>query len=227
MIKTPSCNTCIFKSEATKFLSDDEIVQLEKNCASAEFDKGETIFKQGTFSKSVVYLKDGIVKLLPEGPRKNQITAIKKGPDYLGIPTAFDEKHYRYSAVSISKISACFIDIELFKQFVIKNGLFAFRIIINLCKDNLDVFEKCVNKSQKNARGRIAEALLFFKEEIYNSESFILPLTRKELGNYTDTARECVSRILSEFDKDRIIKVAGRKIKIINSKALELIKKTG
>jgi len=227
MFEHPGCANCVFKSPATKELSVEEISQLEDNCAVADLKSGDTIFKQGVFSSNIVYLREGIIKLHIEGPYKEQIIKITKGPTYLGIPTTFDEKYYRYSATTVEKTSACFIEINTFKQFVQKNGNFAYEIILQLCKDEINLFNKCISKSQKNARGRIADSLLFFKEEIYNEDSFKLPLTRNELGNYVDTTRESVSRILTEFHNEKIIKLSGRKVQIMNEKLLNLISKTG
>lgn len=227
MFENPGCSICIFKSPATKLLTVDEIIQLEQNCAVAELNPGDIIFKQGMFSSNIVYLRKGIVKLHIEGPHKEQIIKITKGPTYLGIPTTFDEKYYRYSATTVEETSACFIEINTFKQFVQENGKFAYEIIIELCKDEINLFKKCINKSQKNARGRIADSLLFFKEEIYNDDSYKLPLTRSELGNYVDATRESVSRILTEFHNEKIIKVNGRNLSILNEKLLKVISKTG
>lgn len=227
MFNSPDCKICQFKSLATKHLSDSEIGVLETNCAVIDLKKGDTIFKQGVFSSNIVYLKSGVVKLHIEGPYKEQIIKITKGPTYLGIPTTLEEKYYRYSATPLEKTSACFIEIETFKEFVKSNGKFAYEIIVEMCRNELSLFNKCVGCAQKNARGRIANALKFFSEEIYESSIFKLPLKRSDLGDYTNTTRESVSRILTEFNNDSIIKITGKTIEILNMKQLELISKTG
>jgi CRP/FNR family transcriptional regulator len=223
----PGCKGCMFKSPATKLLSSDELMKLEQNCAVAELKSGEIIFKQGTFSNNIVYIKKGIVKIHIEGPYKEQIIKITKGPTYLGIPTTIDEKFYRYSATTIEHTETCFIHLETFKQFVQENGQFAYEIIVQLCKDELNLFKNCMSKTQKNIRGRIADALLFFREEIYEEDTFSLPLTRGELGNYVDATRESVSRILTEFHNENIIRLTGKRVDILNEKLLHLISKTG
>jgi len=127
----------------------------------------------------------------------------------------------------LEDVNACFINIETFKSFVQENGKFAYEIILELCKSELDLFKKYMDKSQKNARGRIADALLFFKDEIYETDSYKLPLTRNELGDYVNATRESVSRILTEFHNEKIIDVKGRQISILNEKSLNIISKTG
>ncbi len=227
MFNNLNCKSCQFKSLATKHLSDDEMGVLERNCAVIDLKKGDTIFKQGVFSSNIVYLKEGIVKLHIEGPHKEQIIKIAKGPVYLGIPTTLEEKYYSYSATTVEKTSACFINIETFEEFVKTNGGFAYEIIVELCKNELNLFKKCMSCAQKNARGRIADALILFSTQIYESDTFKLPLKRSDLGDYTNTTRESVSRILTEFNADNIIRIKGKEIKILNMKQLELMSKTG
>lgn len=76
-------------------------------------------------------------------------------------------------------------------------------------------------------RGNIADVILEFAEQIYQSDSFTLPISQAELGNYVDTSRESVSRILTEFHKDGILNINGKKIEIINKKSLLLISQNG
>jgi len=56
---------------------------------------------------------------------------------------------------------------------------------------------------------------------------FIVPISQTEIGNLIDTSRESVSRMLSEFEKDGIIRVTGKQLEIINKKSLELISQNG
>ncbi len=227
MFDNQKCKKCQFKSSATKLLNNEELNKLEQNCSEIELKKGDTIFRQGILSSNIIFLKKGVVKLHIEGQYKEQIIKIAKGPIYLGIPTTFDEKYNRYSATTVEKANACFINIETFKQFVQNNGKFAYEIIVELCRNEINLFHKCISRTQKNARGRIADALIFFSDEIYNNTIFKLPLTRNELGNYVDTTRESVSRILAEFSKEKIIRLKSKKIEILKKKQLELISRTG
>jgi CRP/FNR family transcriptional regulator len=73
----------------------------------------------------------------------------------------------------------------------------------------------------------MADALLDFADKIFKSDSFTLPLSQTEFANLVDTRRESASRVLAEFDKDRIIRMTGRKIEILNKKSLILISQNG
>lgn len=222
-----NCITCNFKSSAAKFLSKGEIEELSNNCAHVEFKKGEKIFKESSFSSNIIYLKSGLVKVHISGPKNEQITKITKAPSFLGLPTTFSEKINRYSATALEKCTVCFINFEVFKHFIFKNGVFAYQIIIELCKNEIDSFFRCLNRTQKQINGRVADALLFFYNDIYEKKDFILPLSREEFGNYIDTTRESISRVLTEFQRDGLIIITDKKIKILKEETLKKISEKG
>ena len=99
--------------------------------------------------------------------------------------------------------------------------------MLELCRNELEVFCRCANRTQKQIRGKIADVLLEFSDKIYNSAIFTLPITQEDLGDLVDSSRESISRVLAEFDKDGIIKIAGKKIEILNKKSLLLISANG
>ena len=224
--KSNQCNNCELKSSSVRSLSQVEIERLENNCTEAHFRKGENIFKQNAFSSNIIYIKNGLIKIHIEGPQSDQIIKVVKAPSHLGIPTTFNEKINHYSATALSQTSVCFIDIEVFKGFIYKNGKFAYELITELCKNELNSFHRCVNRRQKQIPGRIADALLFFKN-IFEFNEYILPFTRLEFGNFVDTSRESVSRILADFKNDGIINLNGKKVEILNEKLLETISNKG
>ncbi len=226
-MKTLDCTRCDIKSSAAKTLNVTELKIMGENCSEVRFKKGEVIFKQDALSSNIVYLKKGLVKIHITGPSAEQIIKISKPPTYLGIPTTFDEKTNRYSATALEETTVCFISLDMFKQFIRGNPNFSYEIIVELCKSELNSFNCTVNRAQKNIHGRIADVLIFFYQDIFKNIEFRLPLTRSELGSFVDTTRESVSRILTKLHEDKIIRLDGRKIKLLDTERLESISKNG
>ena len=81
--------------------------------------------------------------------------------------------------------------------------------------------------NSKHLRGRIAYIIILFADKIYNKESFVLPLSRKEIAQLIDMTTENVIRIISEFKKDKIIASVNKSIKVLDRKKLEQIAKHG
>ena len=208
------CKICAIKSRAASKLSDEEIEKLSFNCALVKFHKGDSLTKQGTFSTNVAYLRSGLAKIHIAGPYHEQIVRIVKAPTYLGLPTTFGDKINQYSVTVIEEAEVCFIDINAFRELLNSNSDFSYEIMLELCRNELEVFHRCANRTQKQIRGKIADVILEFSERIYNSNSFSLPLTQEDIGNLVDSSRESISRVMTEFERDAIIKFTGKKIEI-------------
>ncbi len=221
------CTSCEFKSEAAKFLKEDDLQTLASHCARVSFKRGENIIREGALSLNIAYLSEGIVKYHLQGPVREQIMKITKAPTYIGVPTAIGDRINHYSVTALTQCEVCFIDAEVFKQFLYRNGMFAYEIIEIMSKNELENFRTCVNRVQKQIRGKVAEALLFLADEIFESDEFTLPLTREEFANLLDTTRESACRIMSEFAEAGYIDLKIRDIKLLQKEKLRKISEVG
>lgn len=222
-----TCSTCLLKSKAASNLLDIELITQAQSCVHGEFKKGETIFKQNALSSNIIYIQTGLVKLMIDGPSATQILRLKKAPCYLGLPTTMGDKINHYSAIALESTQACFIDIGVFKGLLRTNPDFSYQIIVELCKNELDQFDRCVSLVQKQIFGRLATHLLYLASEIFNSNEFNMPLTRIEIAQLTSTSRETVSRLLNTLAKEKIIKINGKKVQILNNQMLVKISEKG
>ncbi len=215
------------RSSAARKLIPLETEKLSANCLTVRFKKGDSIIKQGTYSTNVVYLKSGLVKIHLEGPYRVQVVRIVRPFSYLGLPTTFGDKVNHYSVSAIEDCEVCFIDITTFRELLSNNSDFSNQILIELCKGELESYHKCVNRTQKQVRGKLADMLIDFTDNIYRSDSFVLNITQEDIGNLVDASRESVSRVMSEFVKDGIIETKGKLITILDRQMLNTISKNG
>jgi len=221
------CKLCPFVSPAIEKLNDCQMQQLTENHIVVSFKKGDPIIKQGTYSTNVIFLRKGLVKVHITGPYSEQIVKISKAPQYLGLPTTFGDAVNQYSITALENCELCFIDMTTFRNLLKESEHFSYEIIQSLCRYEIESFRRCANRTQKLTRGNLADVLLDFANNFYQSDSFTLPISQTEIGNLIDTSRESVSRILSEFEKDGIVKTNGKQLDIINKKSLELISLNG
>ncbi|MBN1949999.1 MAG: Crp/Fnr family transcriptional regulator [Bacteroidales bacterium] len=189
--------------------------------------KGSVLMQQGALSSNIAYLKKGLAKIHIKGPYHEQIIKIIKAPEYLGLPNTFGDKINNYSATVLEDSEVCFIDIDTFKYLLANNEKFAYEIILSLCNNELGSFKKCATRTQKQIRGNVADVLLDMSNRVYDSDDFEIPISREEIANLIDKSRESVSRVLSEFEKDGILKISGKKIEILDKEKLKLIFETG
>ena len=83
-------------------------------------------------------------------------------------------------------------------------------IMTSLCKDELNYFERFVSLQQKNNSGKLADALLYFAERVFESDNFTLPLTYVDLAALSGTTRESITRLMKDFVNGGIITVDHR-----------------
>lgn len=221
------CSLCPYISVAEAKLDGCQLKQLSENHIVVGFKKGDSIIKQGTYSTNIIFLRKGLVKIHITGPYSEQIVKLAKPPTYLGLPTTFGAKVNQYSITALEDCEVCFIDITVFRNLLKESEHFSFEIIQALCRYEIESFRRCANRTQKLTRGNLADVLLDFANNIFQSDVFTVPISQTEIGNLIDTSRESVSRMLSEFEKDGIIRMTGKQMEIINKKSLELISQNG
>jgi len=224
---TDECKYCLFHKGITEIFDDTCLKQLSENHAVVGFVKGDSIIKQGALSTNVVFLRKGLVKIHIAGPLREQIVNLVKAPTYLGLPTTLGDKINQYSVSAVSEVEVCFIDMQVFQNLLRAKPAFAYEIILRICQNDIELYQRCANRTQKQLRGNLADTLLEFSNNIFESDSFVLPVSQTELGCLIDAGRESISRFLSEFDKDGIISLNGKQITILNKKMLQIISANG
>jgi CRP/FNR family transcriptional regulator len=226
-MRNPVCKFCDIKSHAALKLNNCQLEVLGNNVSQVQFGPGEIIIKQDAPNYSVAYVKSGLVKIHIKGPIREKILNIVKAPAYLCLHSTFGDNVNHFSATAIEKTTICFIDSITFSKFIHENGDFAYQIIQDMGEGELKNFHNLINNEQKQNLGRVADALLFFADEIYGSNSFTLPVSRQELADLTGITRESTSRIFTNFNNEKILNIQGRKITILNARLLKQISVNG
>ena len=203
-------------------LTDQEINQLKSSGKTISFSKKDVIFRQGTLTSHVMYLESGLVKLFKHGRNDRSIILKIATPGYfIGLISIFGDDTFQYSATAIEDSSVFFIDINTFNSVLENNGKYSVYLLKEVCKDNLNIFDRITSQYQKQLPGKIADIILYFSEYIYNSDIFEFPLSRNELAELAGTTKESFIRTLTEFKNDKIIEIDGKLIKI---KSVDIIK---
>jgi CRP/FNR family transcriptional regulator len=225
---TNHCNTCIYKSLLFGDLNTEDLNYLNKSKKEIVFKKGEIISEEGGEITSFLYLKDGLVKLYKKNPLyKDQIISIAKPKDFVSLLSIFSQSTYKYSISALEDTVVCSVDIEALKLVISRNGTFAIEILHKMSKMYDDILETRFEINKKHLRGRIAYILIYFSNYIYQSDDFDIPISRREIAELIEMTTENVIRILSEFRKDGIIKIDGKKIYLLEPERLENICKLG
>jgi len=211
-----------FNLPFVNLLTEAQIDQIKTSSNVVKYKGRDVIFLQNTRTSHIMLLKSGLVKIYKEGKNgKTLILRLETQNNFLGLMSVFGHDIHQYSAAAVENTEIFFIDINVFRDVIINNGLFALKLMNVLSADGLFLFDRLINQSHKQLPGRIADVLLYFAEKIYHSTSFTFPLTRRELAEFAGTTKESFIRTLTEFKNDKIIDLDATQVEI---KSLKIIK---
>lgn len=227
-IDVPRCSDCdSFGSSMFCSLSNSEEVNLSDNKIHNIYKKGQIIFYEGHQPQNLFCIFSGKVKIFKMGDDgKEQIVRFAKKSDLIGYRALLSGENYFASASALEETIVCCFPKNNIEEVLATNSKFSMQTIRLLSKDLRKAEQMILNMAQKHVRERIAEALLMLKEYygIDNITGTInTTLTREEIANIAGTSTETCIRILSEFNRDRVIKLIGKRIKIASIPKLLLI----
>lgn len=222
-----NCFECGFKNPMMELLKKSELKLINDNKFEVQFRKGEIIRKQGTYLSHVISINSGLAKLYIEGiHNKNLILRIIKTKSFIGGPGMYFDQRHHYSVIALVDLSACFIDMNVFKQIIHANPEFASEFMKEFSKNMLLTYDRLISLTHKNTLGRMAEVLLYLSTEIFENNVLDPIITKTDLADLTGMAKDSVSKILREFKEDELIKMDNG-IEILNPQALVKISEFG
>ncbi len=205
-------------------LDREDLAFLENKKTQLTYLKGENLFKQGAFAPYVMYIIDGLVKVYLQTGHEKQINIrLARAGDFLAFSSIFGENVYNYSAIALKDSKVCMIDKEGLKLLLIKNPEFALQITSRNSQTERHLFELIKNISYKQMRGKLASALLYLANDEFLEEEIFLNLTRQDIADFASISIESAIKFLKELEKEGVILLEGKDIKITNLSKLEEI----
>lgn len=206
-------------------LTDSEKQSLLDQHSEVVFEPGETIIKQGFVASNVLFLEEGLVQLEILNDGRKATVSLVSPKSFIGIICTFAYHNVDFTAVALERSRVSVIDMDLFERFIKQNGEFACRVVRHMSILTNRLLHQITRVSQKNIEGALALILLEFAE-IYHSHDLTLPVNRKELAVMLGYSKESVINTLSRFNREGILEVHDRKIRILKADELKQISKT-
>ncbi len=218
-------------TEVWRVLSDEEREMLRKHSSIQSFKRNELIYCEGEEPREMMCLLKGKVKIFKSGVGgRSQIIRMIKPIQYFGYRANFAQQNYLTSASAVEPSTVCLIPMAIVKELIYANPDLAMFFIRQLSVDLGIADERTVNLTQKHIRGRLAESLLFLKDNYGLEEdgaTLSIYLAREELANLSNMTTSNAIRTLSTFVAEHIIAIDGRKIKLIDEERLKRISRLG
>lgn len=221
------CEQCIVRQfSAINTLSKSELIQMANCKISYSIKKGDPIFNEGETTNGIYCIKDGVCKMTKLSSNgKNQIVKLLKPGELLGQRSMLSEEPANLSAIALEDMQVCFIPKKEILKFFNENNKFSMSLLKSVCGDLKIADDHMVSMAQKSVQKRLAESLLYLEETfgINDDGTLQIQLTREELAGLIGTATESCIRLLSDFNKNKLIELIEKRIKIIDKSKLKKI----
>ena len=222
------CSECKARMDSIfDSLNLDEIQKLDHIKACQFYKKGEVLFNQGAYPRGLFCVQSGKIKVTQTGiDGKEQIVHLIHDGNVMGHRAILSEDKYSCSAVAMEDSHVCFIPKAPFYSMVEQNSKLALKIAHLLSDELKEAEQKITHTSQHPVKDRLAQALLYLKQNYgFESDQATLNVTikREDLANLVGTTRETATRLLYEFQENKLIELVGKKIRFLNeSKLIEM-----
>jgi CRP-like cAMP-binding protein len=224
------CNSCLNRTHILfRHLSETEFQEITLNKITETYKRGSIVYREGQRMKGFYCVQKGIVKIYKTGfDGKEQIIRFARPGDIIGYRSVISNEPACTTTEILEETTLCQIPTDLLINLIKTNGNFAVELMKLTCKELGEANAYLTDIAQKTVKERLAEVLLHLEQEFGpDQEGFLkIALTREELSNVVGTATESIIRLLSEFKAEGLIKLVGRKIKILDKPGLKFIANT-
>jgi CRP/FNR family cyclic AMP-dependent transcriptional regulator len=225
--KQPVVMSNIHSRKAFSNLKGEALARLDAIGADVDYTRGYSLFIEGQPSQCVYIVLSGRVKLsVTSREGKNMIMRIAGEGDVLGLSAAMNDSDYEVSAEAVEFCRIKVMRARDFIEFLRKYPEAAMEATQCVLREYKFMFKDvCRLGLPATVTGRLANLLLDWREkrveEGYTDSRVVMTLTQEEIAGMTGTSRETVSRVLQQFQRDKIISIKGVSLTVLQPEALE------
>ncbi len=198
----------------------DDIIERKK-----PLHKGDTLVATGTPFRSLFAVRTGSFKsFVTSAEGEEQITGFHFPGDIIGFDALRENTHQSYTQ-ALETAMVCELPYDTLDQVSVQFPKLRHQIMSFMSAEIKQDHDMMMLLNKRSAE----ERLLFFlhhlsrrfEERGFSGRQFHLTMTRNEIGNYLGLTIETISRLLTRFHKQGIIKVEGKLISIEDLATIE------
>ncbi|MEW6689821.1 MAG: fumarate/nitrate reduction transcriptional regulator Fnr [Pseudomonadota bacterium] len=187
--------------------------------------RGETLFGAGDEFKAIYSVRSGFFKTsLVDGEGREQVTGFFMGGELLGMD-GIGSGRYNGTATALEDSEVCVMPYALVEELAREIPALQRHLYAVLAREIVRDHGVMMLLGSMRAEERLATFLLNLSKRFtargYSPSDFHLRMTREEIGSYLGLKLETVSRLFSAFQKDALIEVQQKHVRIRDSGGLE------
>ncbi|MBX3565422.1 MAG: Crp/Fnr family transcriptional regulator [Sphingomonas sp.] len=180
---------------------------------------GEALFHEEDLATQLFAITEGHVRVWRTSPRGAAMTVHVLGPgDLPGASSVVQRTNHPATASAVTAVKTLAWPAERALSMLFENPPLAFNTMRFLSQGNEEMLQRLHEVSSQPVEQRVARALLRL---IAQGGSHMVEISRQELAELTATTLHTVSRIVSRWEAEGMVRAARRRILALKIEALE------
>jgi CRP/FNR family transcriptional regulator len=202
-----------------------DLLGSSKTCI--DYDRNESVVQEGMSVDGIYIVQTGGLKVFKKSRYRSQTLRFLKSGEFVAQGVFSQENDFKLSAKTLLPSKICFVEASVFKQMFKNNPAFAAELL-RIYSEQLNRTDRRLrNNSIMSVRERISDVLIVLAENYGevsdNGIKITIELARNDLSELAGTYPEQISRILKEFEQEKLIRRSHRIIEIIDLNKLRKI----
>ena len=194
---------------------------------SRPVDKGKHIFRADDSFLSIYAVRSGSVKVyILNETGEEQIIGFYFPGEIFGFDAIEHHKH-NCTAVALETTTYCSIPYDKIHEICIEIPDLQNQMFRLMSRELSNENKLLLTINKRNAEERIATFLVSlssrFRNLGYSAKEYNLPMSRQEIGNYLGLTIETVSRLFTKFQRNGLVKINRKSIRLEDLPALHAI----
>jgi len=201
--------------------------ELSENSRIRAYKKKQSVYMEGDTASSVYLVKTGSVRTYMVYLDGREITLGLYGTgEFFGYETVLLNKPCTDNAETLQPSDLHLVSREDFNALIFRDHGISKKFIELLSGDVKEKQELLLKLAYNSVRKRVADALLHLADKFgqSNSDTVSIQTSREDMASMAGTSNETISRTLTDFKDEGLIKKNGSTINILSIDKLERIK---
>lgn len=204
-------------------LSSDDLEAVADGCATRTLAKGETLFREGEPADGFYVMSTGavsIVRLAPDG--REQIICVFRPPESFAEVTLATVDTYPANAVALEPSQVILVRKATFRDLIFRQPELSLRMLASMSVHLKYLVQLLQDLKGRQVETRLADFLLKQSPAAAAGCPAVIELkvTKKVLAGQLGVTSETLSRTLARFRDEKLIKVSGPRVQILDGRGL-------
>lgn len=202
-------------------LNSDDIKRLEGIVnTKGPMDRGAHLFREGDRFRSIYAVRDGAIKTYSfDSDGREHVHGFHLPGELVGLDAIYPRVN-RCNAVALEKTSVCILPFGRLANLAQEVPGLQSQVLRLMSKDLSLTSDRATDHT---AEEKLAGFLLSISARMGGTDTLVLMMPRRDIARYLRLATETISRLFARFQKNELIEVKRRTVRLIDIDGLKAV----